>query len=271
MNRTQLDLDLVLGIVRSIAHAAGDLLREAYQQPRQIDYKGAVNLVTQADRAAEAAIVMKLQEEFPGYAILAEESGKVAGSNLVWVVDPLDGTNNFAHGFPVFCVSIALLDREEPIVGVTYDPLRDECFSAIRGGGAFLNRKEMHVSGVPDLHHGLLATGFPYDRLTAADNNSKAFAMFLRHAQGIRRAGSAALDLAYVACGRLDGFWEMRLHPWDVAAGVLLVREAGGMVTSYSGHDDNEPILNGDNIVATNGLIHDDMVQVLQTVYKSET
>nr|MBN1228558.1 inositol monophosphatase [Anaerolineae bacterium] len=199
---------------------------------------------------------------------LAEERGLVNEQTAFqWLVDPLDGTNNFAHGFPVFAVSIGLQYEGEPLLGVIYDPLRDECFSAAKGTGARLNDKPIRVSSIAQLEQGLLATGFPYDRQTTEDNNSQAVAAFLRKGQGIRRAGAAALDLAYVACGRLDGYWEQRLNPWDIAAGLVIVREAGGMITPYSGKFDDAPVLRGENVVASNGLIHDAMLAVLDSVY----
>jgi myo-inositol-1(or 4)-monophosphatase len=254
-----------------IARSAGELLKEAYYQPREIDTKSStIDLVTQADRASEAMILSALKERFPDHNILAEESSPTtAGAGLTWIIDPLDGTTNFAHGFPVFAVSIALWDEQGPLLGVVYDPLREECFAAIRGQGATLNDEPIHVSGVKNLNEALLATGFPYDRHTAEDNNVASFGAFIRKAQGVRRAGSAALDQCYVACGRLDGFWEMRLHAWDVAAGILIVREAGGKVTDYQGNEKSEPLQRGEQIVASNGLIHSNMLETLRDVYTS--
>jgi myo-inositol-1(or 4)-monophosphatase len=251
-----------------IARRAGALLREAYSQPHHIDFKGEVNLVTQTDRDSEALIVEALTAEFPGTAILAEESGAQPGSNgLTWIVDPLDGTNNFAHGYPVFAVSIALWASDGPLAGVVYDPLRDECFCAARGQGATLNGEPTRVSPTQSLLHSILATGYPYDHHTALDANTAASSAFLRRAQDLRRSGAAALDLAYVACGRLDGFWEMGLDPWDVGAGLLLVREAGGMVSRYNGDPDLAAMLHGHNHAASNGLIHGEMLAALRDVY----
>ncbi|GAB4473887.1 MAG: inositol monophosphatase family protein [Anaerolineae bacterium] len=270
----KLALNTIRDTAAAIARSAGALLRDAYDQPRQIDYKGTVDLVTQADRAAEETILTALRREFPQHAILAEESGQIVpltpsqdGAGLVWLIDPLDGTTNFAHAFPVFAVSIALRDAAGPLVGIIYDPLRDECFSAVRGQGAALNGEPIRVSSVDQLQRSLLATGFPYDRHTAEDNNTAALGVFLRRAQGIRRAGAAAIDLAYVACGRLDGYWEMRLHPWDLAAGVLIVREAGGRITGYRAAAPEEEILSGAQVVASNGLIHEEMLAALATLY----
>lgn len=263
-----LDLHAALRRSEVIARRAGELLRAQYSQPRQIEYKGAVNLVTQADHAAEELIISSLAEEFPDHAVVAEEGREItADSGLTWLVDPLDGTTNFAHGFPVFAVSLALRDPEGILLGVVYDPLRDECFTAARGQGAHLNEAPIHVSATPELGQALLATGFPYDRQTAEDNNVAAFGVFLRRSQGIRRAGAAALDLAYTACGRLDGFWEMRLKPWDMGAGLLMVREAGGRVSTYDGDDRDDTIMQTARIVASNGLIHAGMLSTLHEIY----
>ncbi|MGF1506670.1 MAG: inositol monophosphatase family protein [Anaerolineae bacterium] len=249
-----------------IAREAGALLLEEYDKPRQINHKGRVDLVTQADGASEQLIVERLQAAFPDHRIVAEEEGEVAGGDLTWYVDPLDGTTNFAHGFPVFAVSMALVQAGEPVVGVIYDPMRDELFAAERGGGAYLNGKAIFVTGAATLEDALIATGFPYDHLTAEDNNTRALSVFLRRVQGLRRAGAAALDMAYVAAGRLDGYWEMRVKPWDVAAGVVLVREAGGMVSTYEGR--RTSLFEGEmRIAASNGRIHEEMLDVLKEVY----
>jgi myo-inositol-1(or 4)-monophosphatase len=224
--------------------------------------------VTQADRASEQVIVSMLRQAFPDHSIRAEEGSDSGSSDgPIWFVDPLDGTTNFAHGFPVFAVSMALLDEAGLAVGIVYDPLRDECFSAIRGGGAALNGAPIRVSTCPDIDHALLATGFPYDRRTVADNNTTAFGVLIRRCQGIRRAGAAALDLAYVACGRLDGYWEMRLQPWDVAAGMLIVREAGGIVTDYQGNAGQPATILSQQIVASNGQFHAEILSSLREVY----
>jgi myo-inositol-1(or 4)-monophosphatase len=241
------------------------LLRSAYRRPRQIDYKGEVDLVTSADLAAEKLIVSAVRDVFPDHAILAEEGGGDQSGDHVWLIDPLDGTTNFAHGFPVFCVSIALRGPEGLLVGVVYDPLRDECFTASRGQGAHLNGEPVHVSACPALDKALLATGFPYDRRTVEDNNVHAFSVFIRRCQGIRRAGSAALDLCYVACGRFDGYWEMRLKPWDMSAGALIVREAGGRITDYRGREHG--VSDSYNIAASNGPIHPEMLSTLAEIY----
>jgi myo-inositol-1(or 4)-monophosphatase len=257
-----LDLSATLHSAQDIARRAGVVLRDAYHQPRHIDYKGEINLVTQADEESERLIVAALRESFPDHAILAEEgSGTDGSSGYTWVVDPLDGTTNFAHGIPIFAVSIALRGPGgDPLLGVVYDPLRDECFAATRGGGATLNDTPVRVTEETELGHAMLVTGFAYDRRVASSNFA-AFTHFLRRAQGLLRLGTAAVDLAYVACGRLDGFWTCGLYPWDVAAGILLVREAGGVVTNYTGGE--EGLYEGSYIVASNGHLHETMLAVL--------
>lgn len=250
----------------AIAHEAGRLIREAFPRTglSHVGFKGEVNPVTEADTAAEALIVGQLRNAFPHHRILAEEGGGDAWQEPgppIWLVDPLDGTNNFAHGFPHVGISLGLLAEGEPLLGVIYDPLRDETFAAVRGAEATLNGEPIHVSTVPRLAQAFLATGFPYDRRTAPDNNTARLDHFLRRSLGVRRAGAATLDLAYVACGRFDGFWEIRLKPWDVVAGVLLVRQAGGRVTDFDG---TLNCLSGATIVASNGLIHDQMLKVIR-------
>jgi len=249
----------------AIAHEAGTVVRAAFPRTAlgRVTFKGAVDPVTQTDVAAETLILERLRAAFPDHRLLAEESGGDAWQTPgppIWVVDPLDGTNNFAHGFPHVGISLALVEDGEPLLGVIYDPLRDETFAAAAGMGATLNGAPIRVSSVARLADSFLATGFPYDRRTAADNNTARLDHFLRRSQGVRRAGAATLDLAYVACGRFDGFWEIRLHPWDVAAGVLLVRQAGGCVTDFAGSPN---CLSGAEIVASNGLIHAEMLRVI--------
>ncbi len=258
-----------LNAAQDIAYTAGALLREAYDQPRQITHKGVVDLVTQADRAADELIIQSLQKAYPDHSILSEETGTLERNNgYRWIIDPLDGTTNFAHGFPVFAVSIALQDSEGLSVGVVYDPMRDESFSAARGEGAWLNGKPIHPSTVKQLKDALVVSGFPYNRHTAPDNNSAAFSAFIRRAQGVRRVGAAALDLAYIACGRFDGYWESPINSWDIAAGMLLVKEAGGMITTYqSDVTDDEAILKKGQIIASNGHIHPAMIATLHEVY----
>ncbi len=219
------------------AKAAGELIRAQWKQPRTIDYKGAIDLVTAVDRDAERVIVEILQSEFPGHSILAEEETRIARASdeYRWIIDPLDGTTNFAHGYPQVSVSIALEFHERIILGLVYDPLRRECFRAIKNHGATLDGVPIRISAVRELDKALLATGFPYDRRDNAHYYLTFFEAFLTRCQGIRRAGSAALDLCYVAAGRTDGYWELKLKPWDVAAGALIVVEAGGAVSNFSG------------------------------------
>ncbi len=246
-----------------IARSAGAIVRQGWGRPGRIEYKGDVNPVTEYDRRAEAIIAAALRKQFPTHYILAEEQGESGpgDSPYTWLIDPLDGTVNFGHGFPAFAVSIGLMHRAEGLVGVIFDPTRDELFSAAAGMGAHLNSAPIQVSDITRIDRALVATGFAYDRHTATDNNVDNLARFLRRCQGIRRAGSAALDLAYVACGRLDGHWEMGLHPWDVGAGTVIVREAGGRVTDFCGKDDDHR--SGRRIVASNGRIHQEMLDVL--------
>ena len=256
----------VLAAAIAIAREAGSIVRQAFPHTAlaHVSFKGAVNPVTETDTAAEALILGRLRDAFPEHRILAEEGGGdawQAPGPPIWLVDPLDGTNNFAHGFPHMGISLALVADGVPIAGVIYDPLRDEIFAAAARGGATLNGQPIRVSGVPRLADAFLATGFPYDRRTAADNNTARLDHFLRRSQGVRRTGAATLDLAYVACGRFGGFWEIRLNPWDVAAGVLLVREAGGRATDFAGTPD---CLSGAEIVASNGSIHEEMLQVVR-------
>ncbi len=248
-----------------IAREAGALLAQLFKRPQEISYKRPSDLVTDADRRSEALIVERLRSHFPRHAIVGEEGGaQNTGSDYCWYVDPLDGTTNFAHGFPVFCVTLGLAYRNEVIAGVVYDPSREELFTAERGAGAYLNNKRIGVSKRPDLSESLLATGFP----PFADNhdlNMQYYFRFTLLSHGIRRAGSAALDLCSVAAGRFEGFWELKLNPWDKAAGSLLVTEAGGRVTNLAG----EPLnLLGDDILASNGLVHDRMCQVFTEVLK---
>lgn len=221
-----------------IARAAGEIVRAHVGGALDVQRKGAVDLVTRADRASEASILGAIRGRFPDHDILAEESGGVDTTRpgqTLWVVDPLDGTTNFAHGLPIWSVSIGVLQGGVPVAGVVHDPSRNECFTASLGGGAFLNGERIHVSAPGDLDQALLVTGFPYDIRTSPVNNLDHFQRFMLRARAVRRLGSAALDLAWVACGRFDGFWELKLHPWDLAAGVILVTEAGGAVTRFDG------------------------------------
>lgn len=250
-----------LEVAIEAALAAGQLQRARFDSTFSIDLKGAKNLVTELDLASEALIVERILEQFPDHSILAEEADYPAGNGQhTWIIDPLDGTTNYAHGYPWFCSSIALTVGGELIVGVIHNPMSDELFTATAGVGAFRNGRKIAVSSRQPLAGSLLATGFPYDCATDPENNFNQFIRFQKAARGIRRAGAAALDLAYLAAGRLDGFWEVKLKPWDVAAGTLLVREAGGSVTSFDGSDYD---VTNHRILASNGLIHDEMIAIL--------
>ena len=248
------------------ACAAGKLQRERLWSEHEISFKGESDLVTEVDRECEALIVAAIRAEWPGHDFLAEENEYApTGSGFRWVIDPLDGTTNYAHGFPWFCVSIALEIDGEVRLGVICHPMMDELFTAVKGEGAFRNGKRLRVSGRAPLKSSLLSTGFPYDRTRDNENNFANFINFQMAARAVRRAGAAALDLAYVAAGRLDGYWECKLKPWDVAAGQLLVAEAGGKVTNHAG----EPYSIYDHrILASNGLVHDEMVEVLKRNYE---
>lgn len=251
----------ILSTAVSIARRAGAILKEN-NGDRNVDFKGEIDLVTDYDHRSEALIVSALGEVFPDHALRAEEGSRAnTGADYEWLIDPLDGTTNFAHGLPIFSVSLALLYRGEPVVGVVYDPSRDECFTAEKGGGTFVNGQRLQVSATPTLDAALLVTGFPYDIRTNPHNNLAQFTHFAVRARAVRRLGSAALDLAYVAAGRFDGYWEFRLKPWDIAAGVLMVREAGGRVTDHDGQAASVPDA---ALLATNGLIHDEMLTVLR-------
>jgi myo-inositol-1(or 4)-monophosphatase len=253
-----------LDIAVKAATEAGALLAEKIGQHLIIEKKGLVNLVTDADRQSEELIKKIISSRYPEHSFKAEEGTESANrSRYLWVVDPLDGTTNYAHGFPVYCVSIALLENDKPIAACIYNPNLDECFTAEKGAGACLNGQRITISQTEKLDDSLLATGFPYDIRESSDNNLREFAEFAVIARAIRRAGSAALDLAYTACGRFDGFWEFKLSPWDIAAGILIVEEAGGRVTNWSGQ--NCDILKGE-VLASNGKIHDEMLGVLKKV-----
>lgn len=230
-------------------------------QPGKIDYKGKINLVTEVDLLCENKIIEIIKDSFPDHSILAEEGGgTTTNSDHKWIIDPVDGTTNFAHDFPMYCTSIALEVKGEVVVGVVYVPVLDELFSACKGEGAFLNGKKIHVSKSNVLQESMLATGFAYDVHETEVDNVTHFKNFLKKTRAVRRPGSAAIDLCYVAVGRFDGFWEFSLHPWDVAAGVLLIEEAGGKVANMAGEKYS---IYSDNILASNGLIHQDMIDVL--------
>lgn len=244
------------------ATRAGAVLQEYARKGFRIEHKNIVNLVTDADHAAEQCIVDLIKTSFPDHRILAEERGAGAEttSPYHWVIDPLDGTTNFAHGFPAYCVSIGVEYEGHGILGVVFDPTRQELFIAEAGNGAFLNDTKIRVSTTQVLDQALLVTGFAYDIRETPNNNLDHFARFALRAQGLRRTGTAALDLCYVAAGRFDGFWELKLNPWDMAAGAVILREAGGTVTDFSGTSFS---IFGQQLVASNGTLHQAMLSVL--------
>jgi myo-inositol-1(or 4)-monophosphatase len=254
----------LLNFAIQTARDAGHLLAERFGRVLSISNKSELDLVTESDLASERLIIERIKTSYPRHSILAEESGASAladgaASEWRWIVDPLDGTTNYAHGYPCFCVSMALEHQGKLELGVIYDPVRNELFTAERGQGAELNGRRIHVSATNNLNSALLCTGFPYD-VRERNEFARHFTNFIMNAQAVRRDGSAALDLAYVACGRFDGFWEEGLHPWDVAGGVLMIEEAGGRVSHYDGATFDiyrAPIL------ASNGLVHEQMMRVL--------
>ncbi|MDF0674084.1 MAG: inositol monophosphatase family protein [Nitrospira sp.] len=241
---------------------AGALLLEYAAAGFHIEYKNPINLVTDADHAAEQCVIDRLKALFPAHRFLAEEQGRLeeTQSPYLWIIDPLDGTTNFAHGYPAYCVSIGLEYEGRCVLGAIFDPSRNELFTAIEHRGARLNGRPIHVSRTMTLDRSLLVTGFAYDIRETPRNNLDHFSSFALKAQGLRRTGSAALDLCYVAAGRFDGFWEVRLNPWDMAAGSVIVREAGGRLSNFSGKDLS---IYGQELVATNGQIHEAMLAVL--------
>ena len=255
----------MLNFAIQTALEAGRVLADKFGRALQVSNKGDIDLVTEADVAAERLIVERIRSDHPRHAILTEESGDVAeaggaDAEYKWIIDPLDGTTNYAHGYPVFCVSVALEHEGKVVIGVVYDPTRDELFAAERGEGATLNGRRARVSETAELNRALICTGFPYDVRERGDF-ARHFRDFIMRAQSVRRDGAAALDLAYVATGRFEGFYEEGLRPWDVAAGVLLVEEAGGRVTHYDGSPFR---IYAPPIAASNGLVHDAMLAVLQ-------
>jgi myo-inositol-1(or 4)-monophosphatase len=248
-------------IAERACREAGALQLEGLKKARQISFKSTINLVTDVDHACEKTIVQMIQGAFPDHDILAEEgSGVRKDSEYKWVIDPLDGTTNYAHGYPLFCTSIALEYRGEIVLGAVFEPNRGEFFLAEKGSGAHLNGQRLAVSSAAKLDHALLATGFAYNVRETANNNVDHFTNFLLSAQAIRRDGVAAVDLCYVAAGRYDGFWELNLFPWDVAAGYLMILEAGGVVTDFRG----EPFdIYKKEILANNGFLQESMVALL--------
>ena len=259
-----MNIDKFAAVGKEAAIRAGKYALDRLRTEFSVEHKGTINLVTEVDIAAEEMIVTGLLEKFPDHSILAEEkNSETRGGACKWVIDPLDGTTNYAHGFPFFSVSIGLEISGKVMLGIVYDPVRDELFTARKDSGAFCNDEPLHVSKTEKLDAGLLATGFPYDIRISEQNNLNNFCAFALRCQGVRRTGSAALDLCYVAAGRLDGFWESKLNPWDCAAGCLLVSEAGGFVTDYSG---GPASIYKAEVVASNGRIHQEMLAVLKEI-----
>jgi myo-inositol-1(or 4)-monophosphatase len=257
-----------LNYIEQLARQAGEILHAGYNPiPGQgnhlhIDHKGVIDLVTEIDHRSEAFIIEQIQTSFPGDRIIAEESGTSPGDDWrIWYIDPLDGTINFAHGVPFFAVSIAYQQEGQVQLGVVYDPLRNECFTAERGRGAWLNGKVLRVSQTSQLNDSLLVTGFPYDIRTTSQNNLENYAHLILKSQSVSRLGAAALDVCYVAAGRFDGFWEMDISPWDVAAGGLVAEEAGALVTNASGGA--EYLSPPNSILAANPAIHAQILAIL--------
>ena len=241
----------------------GAILMQHFGKVKSIDYKGVINLVTEADRQSEQRIINIIKDKYPDHRILAEETGDSGESSpFKWIIDPLDGTTNYAHTYPCFCVSLAIEHEGELIYGIVYDPVREELFIAEKGKGSYLNGKMIKVSQTDELNHSLLCTGFPYDVRDDIESNTLNFRNFLTKSQAVRRDGSAALDLCYVAAGRFDGFWEQKLFPWDIAAGSLLITEAGGKLSTFK---DEKSSIYAAEIVASNGKIHHQMLDVLKT------
>ena len=268
MTLLESELDVLVDVAIEAAQLAGSILTDYAQKGFEIQKKSQINLLTEADLASEKAVIDIISTHFPSHQILAEEKGLHAktANPYKWVIDPLDGTTNFAHGFPMYNVSIGVEFEGTIIVGVVLDPTRNELFVAKKGQGATLNEKPIHVSATPKLGDALLVTGFAYDVQTVADNNLKEFCAFSLKAQGMRRTGTAAIDLCYIACGRFDGYWELKLNPWDTAAGKLIVEEAGGKITNYNGESFS---IYGQDLIASNGFIHEEMVEVLKKTRSS--
>ena len=266
-------IDSLLKTALQAAKMAGEIIRRNFGKAQRVAQKGGsrVNLVTETDPLCEKKIIELIRKQYPKHEIVAEESSPCSGKgqcrsptskdSICWYIDPLDGTSNFAHGYPFVCVSIGVAQGEDVLAGVIYDPLHDELFYAQKEKGAYLNKKRFHVSQIHQLDKAFLGTGFPYDRIEQAEQYMVPFKNFVKRALGVRRDGAAALDLAYLAMGRFDGFWELQLHCWDMAAGSLLIREAGGILTDYKG---NPFSLYNHEVAASNGLIHSEMLNILE-------
>lgn len=255
-------MDKYLEIGQKAVKKAGDILLSYISKDKNVTLKSISNLVTDVDRISEKTIINIIEENFPDYSVLSEELGMInKGSEYTWIIDPLDGTTNYAHNFPFFGISIALTKESEILLGITYDPIRNELFYAIKNEGAYLNDKKITVSSTKKLSDSLISMGLPYE-LTLNEKNFLPFINFSSRTHGIRRAGSAILEIAYVACGRLDGFWARNLKPWDIASGIILVKEAGGKVTNFEGKEIDSVYI--DNVLISNGNIHDEMIEVLK-------
>jgi myo-inositol-1(or 4)-monophosphatase len=252
-----------LPYLESLARKSGEILHAGYDKEHEVGYKGVIDLVTEVDHQSEAFLLGEVQKDFPGHHIFSEESGIIQGSDEdIWYIDPLDGTVNYAHHIPIFCVSIAYASRGILVLGAVYDPMRDEMFTAERGHGAYLNGQPINVSLASELQRSLLVTGFPYNAWDTPQDNFANFVKFGKLSQGVRRLGSASLDLCYVAAGRFDGFWELALNPWDVAAGGLICEEAGARVTNVDGGADY--LSPPQSVIACTPGIHSRMVEELQ-------
>lgn len=253
----------VFNFASNVTEKASKLILKNLNKVINISYKKSnFNLVTNVDKEVESSIIRDIRAKYPTHTIIAEESGRdLKDPRFKWFIDPIDGTTNFAHGYPCFCTSIAFAINEEIIFGIVKNPLTNETYSAIKNQGARLNNKPISVSKIKTLQRSLLATGFPHGQITRRENNFKNFFKLTSITQGVRRDGAAAMDLCYVACGKLDGFWEIKLSPWDVAAGILLIKEAGGKITSFKGSKFN---LYSNEIIASNGLIHKELVKHLR-------
>jgi len=255
-------MDELLEFAINCALESGKIQADNFQKNFAIHHKGEINLVTDVDFACQSKIIELIEKQFSHDDIISEEKANAFdGTKNRWIIDPLDGATNYAHGYPFFCTSIAYEEKGVITLGVVYNPIFNELFFARKGQGAYLNKHRIQVSGVKELKQSLLSTGFPYDLATRKRNNIDHFVRFLFHSQAIRRDGSAALNLSYVACGRFDGFWELSLNSWDMAAGYLMVTEAGGTVTPFNGGSFS---IYGEEIVASNGLIHESMLNVLK-------
>ena len=247
---------------KEVALEAGKFIKKSYEGKIEVEFKGRIDIVTDIDRKAEEIIVNGIRKNFPDHNIITEETGfEQTNSDTRWIIDPLDGTTNFSHGFPFFCVAVGIEYKNEVIIGFVYDPLREEMFEAEKGEPALMNMREIKPSKIDRLEHALLATGFPYDIKESSNNNVNYFNHMIFKAQAVRRAGSAALDLCYIASGRLDGYWEIKLSPWDTAAAGLIVEQAGGRITDFDG---NRMSILHKQIAASNGIIREEMLRELR-------